>query len=247
MAMRLQDKVAIITGGASGIGAATARRFLDEGAEVAIADLKPPADPRAGLFFQEVDTSDEASVARLVAAVVARHGRLDVMVNSAGISHNLPFLDTPVADLDRILAVNLRGTFLMGQSAARAMIAGGRGGAIVNVASVAGMRGNVLRSAYGASKGGVVTLGQVMAVELAGAGIRVNTIAPGPIETPLATATHDDAYRRIWTDRIPMRRFGMAEEIAAAAVYLACDESAYVTGHTLVVDGGFMAGGLLPA
>jgi len=243
--MRLDGKMAIITGGASGIGAAIARRFIIEGAKVAIADLKPPAEPQAALF-QETDISDEASVGRLVAAVVAHYGRLDVVVNSAGIGNSQRFLDIQVAELDRILAINLRGTFLIGQAAARAMIAGGEGGAIVNIASVSGLRGNVGRAAYGASKGGIVTLTQVMAVELAEAGIRVNAVAPGPIETPMAAAMHSAANRRAWTDHVPMGRYGTPEDIAAAAVYLAGDDSGYVTGHTLVVDGGFMAGGLLP-
>jgi len=243
--MRLDGKVAIITGGASGIGAAIARRFITEGAKVAIADLKPSAEPPSALFHQ-TDISDEASVGRLVAAVVATYGRLDVVVNSAGIGNSQRFLDIQVAELDRILAINLRGTFLIGQAAARAMIAGGEGGAIVNIASVSGMRGNVGRAAYGASKGGIVILTQVMAVELAEAGIRVNAVAPGPIETPMATAMHSAANRKSWTDHVPMGRYGTPEDIAAAAVYLAGDDSGYVTGHTLVVDGGFMAGGLLP-
>ena len=163
------------------------------------------------------------------------------LVNSAGIGADVPFLDTPAALFDRIMAVNLRGTFLIGQACARAMAAGG---AIVNIASVSGLRGNTGRAAYGASKGGVITLTQVMACELAERGIRVNAIAPGPVETPLVAQVHDEAVRAAFGRFIPMHRYGIPEEIAAAAAFLCSHDASYVTGQVLGVDGGFLAAGM---
>jgi len=184
-------------------------------------------------------------VQRLVEAVLARFERVDVLVNCAGIGANKPFLETPVELFDRILAVNLRGTFLMSQAVARRMPP--EGGSIINIGSISGLRGNLGRAAYGASKGGLVTLSEVMAVELASRKIRVNVIAPGPIETPLVESMLSPAERAIWTRRLPLGRYGTAAEVAAAAVFLASDEASYVTGHVLAVDGGFLASGVIEA
>lgn len=249
-APRLAGKVAVVTGGLSGIGAAIARRLASEGARVIAADLSASdrvvqngAAAPDGIEPAPLDVANEASVADCFAAVIARHGRLDILVNSAGIGRDLPFLDTPAAEFDQQIAVNLRGTFLAGQAAARHMAAG-NGGAIVNIASVSGLRGNRGRAAYGASKGGVVTMSQVMAVELAQYGIRVNVIAPGPIETPLVATLHTDAIRQDWLRQVPMRRYGTTDEIAGVAAFLCSDDAGYVTGHVLAADGGFMAGGI---
>ncbi|HET6183647.1 MAG TPA: SDR family oxidoreductase [Acetobacteraceae bacterium] len=246
MSARLASKVAIVTGGLSGIGAAVAARFAAEGAAVIAADISAEAralgdGPLAPLH---VDVSDLESVRALVAAVLARHARIDCLVNAAGIARDVPFLDTPVELFDRIIAVNLRGTFLVGQECARAMRDGGKGGAIVNIASVSGMRGNVGRTAYGASKGGVVILSQVMAVDLAQYGIRVNVIAPGPIETPMVAAVHDAAIRDAWTRIVPLNRYGTPDEVAGAALFLCSDDASYVNGHVLAVDGGLLGAGL---
>ena len=232
--MRLDGRVAIVTGGASWIGAAVTTRLRAEGATVAVLDIASTAEYRH-------DVSNAESCTSAVAAVMAAHGRIDCLVNCAGIAADVPFLDMPVDAFDRIIAVNLRGTFLIGQACARAMQPGS---AIVNIASVSGMRGNVGRAAYGASKGGVVTLSQVMAVELAPRGIRVNVISPGPVDTPLVAAVHGPEVRANWTSAVPMARYGTPDEIAAAAAFLCSGDAAYVTGHVLAVDGGFLAGGL---
>jgi NAD(P)-dependent dehydrogenase (short-subunit alcohol dehydrogenase family) len=247
--MKLEGKIAIVTGGASGIGAAIAERFAAEGAETIAADLacneESLAAGAARLHRHKLDVGDAASIERLVEAVLGRFERIDVLVNCAGIGANKPFLETPVELFDRILAVNLRGTFLMSQVAARTMMR--TGGSIINIGSISGLRGNLGRAAYGASKGGLVTMSEVMAVELAAHKIRVNVIAPGPIETPLIATMMSPAERAIWTKRLPLGRYGTAAEVAAAALFLASDDASYVTGQVLGVDGGFLAGGVIEA
>jgi NAD(P)-dependent dehydrogenase (short-subunit alcohol dehydrogenase family) len=240
---RLAGQVALVTGAASGIGAAVAARFAAEGARVVAGDLAEVA-AAPGIEPQALDVAEPSSVEAAVAAVLARHGRIDCLVHAAGIGQEISFLDTPLATFDRIIAVNLRGTFLIGQRVARAMREAGRG-SIVNIASVAGLRGSIGRAAYGGSKGGVVIMSQVMAVDLAPFGIRVNVVAPGPIETPMVANMHDAAIRAAWQRQIPLRRYGEAEEVAAACLFLVSNEASFVTGHVLAVDGGFAGGGIV--
>lgn len=244
--MRFENKIAIITGGLSGIGAAIAERLATEGAKVIAADIATKAsalDPASRIAPLRVDVSDPASAAALAETVRAAHGRIDFLVQSAGIAQDVPLFDTTPEQFDRIMAINLRGSFLIAQAVARVMVAQG-GGSIVNIASVSGMRGNVGRVAYGASKGGVIVMSQVMAAELAASGVRVNVIAPGPIETPLAAQVHDETIREVWNSLVPMRRYGTPEEIAGAAAFLCSEDAGYITGHVLAVDGGFIAAGI---
>lgn len=248
------DGTAVVTGGASGIGLATVRRLLEEGWRVVAADRDPKALAAAWdaldtgddrLRLAELDVTDEAAVEALVADAAATFGPISGVVNSAGFGRDVPFLDTTADLFRRIYEVNVIGAFLVSRAAARAMHESG-GGAMVNIASVSGLRGNVGRSAYGASKGALVNLTQVMAVELAPSDIRVNAVAPGPIETPLVAAIHTPEIRDGWLRAVPLRRYGAPGEVADAISFLLDDRRAsYVTGQVLAVDGGFMAAGLI--
>ena len=235
---RLDGRVALVTGAASGIGEATTARFREEGAVVATLDVQGAVDHRA-------DVRDEAAVEAAVQAVVADAGRLDVVVNAAGVAGGGPVHLLPVEEWDRVVDVNLKGTFLVAKHAAAVMV-GQRSGSIVNLASIEGLEGTEGGSAYNASKGGVVLLTRNMAIDYGRVGIRVNCICPGFIETPMMAAVMENegmkTYRDRWLEEHKLGRFGRPEEIAAAALFLASDDASFVTGHALVVDGGFTAG-----
>lgn len=248
----MAGKVAFVTGAASGIGRAAATVLLSEGWKVALADRDGSALAKAahelgdaGIVAFALDITDEAAVAHAIAAAAQALGPLTGLVNSAGIAADVPALDTPVDLFRRILDINVTGTFIVSQAAARLMRQAG-GGAIVNMASISGLRGSKGRSAYGASKGAVVTLTQVLANDLARYGIRVNAVAPGPVDTPMVKALHSDADRRLWQRYIPMRRYGTPEEIAKVIAFLLDGEkSGYVTGEVIAVDGGFRGAGVI--
>ncbi|MDI4232778.1 SDR family NAD(P)-dependent oxidoreductase [Bradyrhizobium sp. Arg237L] len=245
------QKVALVTGAARGIGLATARRFLAEGWRVALLDIERELlnDAVAGLKQAEntlalpCDVSDAAAVAAAVAAVEKRFGRLDALVNNAGVAVFAPLLETSDADWSRILAVNLTGPFLCAKAAAPLMREHG-GGAIVNITSISAVRASTLRSAYGTSKAGLAHLTKQLAVELASLGIRVNAVAPGPVDTAMAKAVHTAAIRADYHDAIPLNRYGLEEELAEAIFFLSSERASYITGQILAVDGGFDAAGI---
>ncbi|WP_131742073.1 SDR family NAD(P)-dependent oxidoreductase [Actinomadura roseirufa] len=247
----LTGKNVLITGGTSGIGAAAARRFLEEGARVFVCGLDGVGEvvaelsPLGEIAGTRCDVSREDDVARLVAEARAALGGLDVLINNAGTSWREPFLEITPAHWDTIISVNLRGMFLVGQAVSKVMVDTGTRGSIVNMASTNALGGEEDYAHYNASKGGVLLLTKTMAVELGRHGIRVNAVCPGYIRTPLNAsieATLDPdfvaAYQR---DHIPLGRAGQAAEVASAYAFLASDEASFVHGAELVIDGGQLA------
>ena len=254
MAGRVAGKVALVTGGASGLGAESARRLAREGAKVVVTDLAAEAGQgvadeilAAGgdAAFLAHDVTEEARWAEVVAAVTDRFGRLDVLVNSAGVGGGEPILEATLEGWRRITSINLDGTFLGIRHAAPVMAAAGRG-SIVNLSSILGKVGFPGAAAYCASKGGVAMLTKAVALELAAAGVRVNSVHPGFIETPMVVSAfresdNENQLRDLVVSRHAMGRLGVPREIADAVVFLASDESSFMTGAELVVDGGYTA------
>jgi NAD(P)-dependent dehydrogenase (short-subunit alcohol dehydrogenase family) len=252
MAGRLDGKVAIITGGASGIGRATTLTFLREGAKVVIGDMneasiaETTAIAKAGdrLAALRGDVSKEQDVAALVDLAVTRFGGVDCIFNNAGVGGAFgPIGDTTVEEWDFTFAVLVRGVFLGIKHASNRMKAQGRGGSIINTASVAGIGGGAGPHAYSGAKAAVANLTRAVSVELASSLIRVNAIAPGGIKTPLATGRHEAAWDKMIHEKQPWPELGMPQHIADAALFLASEESRFITGQVLVVDGGLTAQG----
>jgi 3-oxoacyl-[acyl-carrier protein] reductase len=245
--------VAVITGSARGIGLTMAHRFASEGARIVVADIDAAAGYAAvaeitacggNALFCHVDITSETQVNSMVETIRDQCSQLDILVNNAGVGLNKPFLETTLEEWNRLIEVVLTGTYLCSQIAAREMVRQGHG-TIINIASISGQRGAQGRAAYGAAKAGVIQLTRVMAVELAERGVRVNAISPGPVVTDQSNGTHTNATRQSYVDRIPLHRYGERHEVAAAALFLASDESTFIHGHVLNVDGGFYAAGLM--
>ena len=247
MSGRLQGKVALVTGAARGIGFACAQAFAREGAHVVLSDVDEKAGRESaqqlGGTFVACDVSRKPAVVAAVEAAVAAHGRLDIAVANAGIVHAADFLDLEEADFDRVLSVNLKGVFLVGQAAARQMVKQGGGGAIINMSSVNAVLAIPNQVPYVVSKGGINQLTKVMALALAPHRIRVNAIGPGTILTELAKTAvlgNAEAERKILS-RTPMGRMGEPSEIGSVAVFLASDDASYLTGQSIYPDGGRLA------
>ena len=245
------SKIALVTGAARGIGLATTNRFLEEGWKVVMIDwdgeeLGNVSKPLVNAYAITADISKEGDVQSFMSEIEEKFGHLDAVVNNAGVADFGPIEETTFERWRAIMETNLDGTFLVSQEAIRLLKI--KGGAIVNIASISGLRGSTLRTAYGTSKAAVIQLSQQQAVELGEVGIRVNTICPGPVKTKLAMAVHTQDIIDAYHDAIPLNRYGNEDEIANAIFFLCSDQASFITGQTLAVDGGFEATGVgLPA
>ena len=244
-------KTALVTGAARGIGLATTKLFLDEGWQVAMIDRDAPALAEAAAPLENVravdcDVSDPGAVTRMVAEVREVFGQIDAVINNAGVADFGPIEETSFERWRTVMETNLDGVFLVSQAAIPALKE--TRGAIVNIASISGLRASTLRVAYGTSKAAVIQLTLQQAAELGEYGIRANVVAPGPVRTKLAMAVHSQAIIEAYHDALPLNRYGSEREIAEAIVFLASERASFITGQCLAADGGFEATGIgLPA
>ncbi|MFN0121250.1 MAG: SDR family NAD(P)-dependent oxidoreductase [Blastocatellia bacterium] len=247
----MTNKTAVVTGAARGIGLAIAEKFLATGYRVALLDIDTATltDTAAALAVQDdilaltCDVSDPAQVRAAMDQTATHFGRIDALVNNAGVAVFKPAAETTFDDWSRVMAVNLNGPFLCTQACAPVMLQNG-GGAVVNIASISGVRASTLRIAYGTSKAALMHLTKQQAVEYGNAGIRVNAVAPGPVETAMAAQVHSSDIRTSYRDAIPLARYGTTQEIADAVAFLCSDAASFINGQILAVDGGFDAAGV---